>query len=131
VTDHYDRQGQPIDLWGWADLMEDPEYRRVAETVLFDGTWISTVWLGLDHSFGDEPPPLIFETMVFSKKAHVSADKARANPEASAHMRGQEIWRYPTEAAALSGHDQVVAKIAEALERLRDAVAELEVNNDR
>jgi hypothetical protein len=36
----------------------------VAKTDLPDGRRVSTVYLGMDHSFGDGPP-LLWETMVF------------------------------------------------------------------
>jgi hypothetical protein len=59
---YYDRQGKPIDgALEWGARLRGP--KRVAETTLPDGTWISTVWLGLDHAWGGGPP-LIFETMV-------------------------------------------------------------------
>lgn len=50
------------DLLTWAHFFEEGN-RRVAETVV-GGTRISTVFLGLDHSFGNGPP-LLFETMIF------------------------------------------------------------------
>jgi hypothetical protein len=62
--------GTPQDPKGtlqWAKDMENREYARVAETTLKDGTWISTVWIGLDHQFG-EGKPLIFETMAFPSR---------------------------------------------------------------
>ena len=62
---YYDRQGQPITLRQWCQLSEDMAYKRVAEDYLDDGhIWVSTVWMGLNHSFGPGEP-LIFETMVF------------------------------------------------------------------
>ena len=48
----YDRQGNPMTLETWVRACENP---RVAETMLPDGTWISTVWLGMDHGFGEGP----------------------------------------------------------------------------
>lgn len=64
----YDREGNPIpDLLTWGRMLEDREYQRVASTKLDNGKWVSTVWLGLDHSFGFGDGPLIFETMVFDK----------------------------------------------------------------
>lgn len=119
---YYDRQGRLISMNEWAELSADREYKRVAEATLSDGTWISTVWLGIDHQFGDGPP-LIFETMVFPRKGpSVNVAELLADPRAGDHWREQECWRYPTEAAALAGHDQIVAKITEALDRLREAV---------
>jgi hypothetical protein len=126
VIDYYDRQGRPIDLYRWADLLGDSEYKFVASDELFDGTWVSTVWLGIDHRYFGDGPPLIFETMVFPRKGPtVPIAEMLANPEAGAHWCEQECWRYSTETEALAHHDQVVAKITEALERLRDAVGDV------
>lgn len=99
---YYDRQGNPLDLFEWARIMESEVNRHVALT-LVDDVKISTIWLGLDHSFG-HGPPLIFETMIFG-------------------MEDEEIleyqWRYPSEIAALAGHDQAVALVKEALAKRR------------
>lgn len=125
---YYDREGNPIDLLRWGELLEDPEYRCVTDTTLPDGTWISTVWLGLDHSMPwNDGPPLIFETMVFPRQGEpVSlAEFLAGDPRAKAWSE-QEAWRWPTEAAARAGHDQTVAKITEALDRLGAALAEME-----
>lgn len=51
-------------------LLENGEYpdanqnRRVARDVMSDGKVVSTVFLNIDHRFGDGPP-LLFETYVF------------------------------------------------------------------
>ena len=71
MSDYYDRQGNPMTLLEWAQRrFEDKDRtatKRVAETTLPNGRWVSTVWLGLNHNYGDGPP-LIFETMVFSSR---------------------------------------------------------------
>jgi len=54
------------DLREWAMNVEGS--RRIASTTVF-GTYISTVFLGIDHSFGDGPP-VLFETMVFDWPGH-------------------------------------------------------------
>ncbi len=66
MSRYYDKDGQVIDgLLVWARRFEDNDYKRVAQDKLADGDIvISTVWLGLDHSWG-VGPPLIFETMIF------------------------------------------------------------------
>lgn len=51
------------DLVEWSARFERDE-RRIARTYMPDGRIVSTVFLGLDHSFGSGPP-LLFETMVF------------------------------------------------------------------
>lgn len=54
-----------VDLMTWAKWYETShDQRRVAEDVI-SGKRISTVFLGTDHNFADDGPPLIFETMVF------------------------------------------------------------------
>lgn len=60
MPDYFDKAGRPIPLMKWAELFENREYRLVQQEVLPDGRWVSTVWLGLNHQYGDGPP-LIFE----------------------------------------------------------------------
>lgn len=67
-TDRYvlDEAGNPVeepDLMRWGLWMEKRGVRSVALTP-FDGGGVSTVFLGLDHSFG-EGPPVLWETMIF------------------------------------------------------------------
>jgi hypothetical protein len=58
----YDRQGQPIDTAKANTLLGDPAYKRVGLTDIASASnpdtnyRVSTVWLGVDHSFGDGPP---------------------------------------------------------------------------
>ncbi len=93
---YYDRAGLPIeDLHEWARKFEDRDYKRVALTELPDGKEVSTVWLGLDHQWG-EGPPLIFETMVFPPGSRIELDAER----------------YSTLEEAQAGHDAMVKKWA-------------------
>ena len=67
MTNYFDRQGKPIDILEWCRLHEDHDYCRVALDSWMSergAVTVSTVWLGLDHSFGGRAP-LIFESMVF------------------------------------------------------------------
>ena len=50
------------DVLKWAKWLEKAE-RHVADDKE-NGIRVSTIFLGIDHSFGQEPP-LLFETMVF------------------------------------------------------------------
>ena len=52
------------DVLEWARWFEIRDNRRVALTEARFGATVSTVFLGIDHNWGDGPP-LIFETMVF------------------------------------------------------------------
>ena len=51
------------DMMRWGRWLEKAE-RHVAQTQIGD-VWVSTVFLGLDHNFGFEGPPVLFETMAF------------------------------------------------------------------
>jgi len=51
------------DLSKWAKWFEKAD-RKVEKTEK-DGIDVSTVFLGIDHRFGGEGGPLLFETMVF------------------------------------------------------------------
>ena len=75
--------------------LADGKKKRVAETTLPGGKWVSTVWLALDHQFLVDGPPLIFETMVFASNG-------------SGHDLDCE--RYATEAEAVAGHEAMVRK---------------------
>jgi len=57
-----------------------------------EGCRISTVFLGIDHNFGDGPP-LLFETMVFGGKLD------------------QEQDRYSTYDEAITGHDKMKRRV--------------------
>jgi hypothetical protein len=51
---------------------DDVQHKRVNETTLPNGLWVSTVWLGLDHRHDDSGPPLIFESMVFRGEVNLA-----------------------------------------------------------
>jgi hypothetical protein len=59
----------------WALLFEQCDGNRiVGQTRTLYGEKLSTIWLGLDHSFG-HGPPLIFETILFAPPTDIK--KAR------------------------------------------------------
>lgn len=63
---YYILEGQtpvPADLITWAKWFENHNNRVVAKTSVGEYD-ISTVFLGMDHQFG-EGRPLLFETMIF------------------------------------------------------------------
>lgn len=86
---HYDRQGQPIELLDWAAKFENPAYMLVVETTLASGTRITTIWIGLDHRFSGDGPPLIFETTV--RGGVCSGEGERYATEAEAEV-GHKRW---------------------------------------
>jgi len=62
----------PASLLEWAEWFENYDNRQVARHEI-GPLVVSTVCLGLDHSFGDGGPPVLFETMVF----HNGEDRAQ------------------------------------------------------
>lgn len=88
---YWDKHGEPISFDVWCQMFGDREYCRVDLTNLGD-VEISTVWIGMDLSFGG-PTPLIFETMIFGMELD------------------QECWRYHTLEAAIAGHEAAIALV--------------------
>jgi hypothetical protein len=116
----YHRDGTPIEgsdqVLQWGEAFEKSD-RRVSQTMTPYGERLSTVFLGLDHSFG-EGPPLIFETMLFAprknKRRFLSEDlRDRAEYEAESRRiekrfpHDQVQHRYSTEAEALADHKRL------------------------
>ena len=95
---YFKRDGTPYTgknaLLDWGRDMGNPVYKIVKQEELPNGKWVSTVWLGLNHSWNDGSP-LIFETMVFKSKDDYS---------------DEDMERYSTEAEAIEGHKKMVEK---------------------
>ena len=70
------------DIGKWGEFQRDPEKRRVARSE-FGPVSVSTVFLGMDHSFGGGPP-LLFETMIFGGKSDGYMDRYSTWQEAEA-----------------------------------------------
>lgn len=93
---YYDLEGNPIEFEQWAAIREVP-YRSVVKQDTINHKFISTVWLGVNHNFG-EGKPLIFETMIFPEE-------------------GKDKWqeeyceRYSTMEEAIQGHKRAVALV--------------------
>lgn len=104
-------QKQPIligDTIEWAQWIETAD-RRVALTKI-NGYRVSTVFLGLDHSWGEEEGPLIFETMIFKED------------DEAVDWGGELQYRYKTWDDAQHGHDLVVHYIKEHYEVCKNRV---------
>lgn len=86
MTTYYGPDGKPLTLEEWAVLFEsrkedsdadgDDSWWRI-KTEVGDVT-VSTVWIGIDHNFGGEGPPLIFESMVSSLDGEFEARAGHA-----------------------------------------------------
>lgn len=96
-----DDEGNPVaceDLERWALWMVDGD-RQVARDEVGEAL-VSTVFLGLDHRFGGDGPPILWETMVFGDP-----------------LDGEQ-WRYSSKAAAIAGHVEAVTQVFKAAARL-------------
>lgn len=69
------------DVLEWASGF-DRTTRRVAQTMIGEAR-VSTVFLGLDHSYG-EGPPILFETMVFGGPLDQEEERCSTWEEAEA-----------------------------------------------
>jgi hypothetical protein len=108
---YYDRQGKQLTMQEWSELFRNEGYKRVKSDYIpqpVGELWISTVWLGLDHGYGQSAEPLIFETMIFNK--------------AKSGMSELYCARYSEEESALEGHAKAVelAKAGEFDKELSD-----------
>jgi hypothetical protein len=66
MPDHSVRVASNIIEWSiWFEHSEDRIVKQETVWGPFGSQHVSTVFLGLDHRFGDDGPPLIFETMIF------------------------------------------------------------------
>jgi hypothetical protein len=121
-VDVYDKDGQlniPM-LMKWGECFEDFSQRKVGQTTV--GPYnISTVFLGLDHNYGDGPP-LVFETIIFDGEHVVTYELFRGQYFAQEAFGGS-LWRYPTWDDAVAGHAKAVAFCEQ---KLADATAEIE-----
>jgi hypothetical protein len=97
---YYDMDGKPMSHWDWAMNYELRVNRHIGDTYLRHNGHVyrvSTVHLGLDHSFSPYPhKPVIFETMVFQ----------------DGDMSGMDFMRrYCTKAEAARGHRETVRDV--------------------
>lgn len=98
---YYKKDGSPYRgtdrevLAAFAKDFEDTPSRIVGREELDNGLLVSTVWMGIDHNWGCNNRPLIFESMVFLQN----------------HRGGElDVWRYSTWEEAFRGHKMLVKK---------------------
>jgi hypothetical protein len=88
-----DHSVEPCGLFDWSEAFEKIENRRIAFDELEGVGFVSTIFLGMDHSFF-EGPPLLFETM------------ARIGDRWAEEV----MRRYSTYDEALAGHNELLAE---------------------
>ena len=101
LDENHDPRAVPYEEWArWMQQGFD-KTKRVAKTAVSEEVEVSTVFLGLDHNFGDGPP-VLFETMVFG----------------GAHS--EDLWRYCTWDEAVAGHERIVAALTDGRDPWED-----------
>lgn len=91
MSEHFILQGKtpiPVDHLTWANWFQTAD--RIIAYDKGDGIRVSTVFLGLNHEWNPEKPPLIFETMIFGGEFD------------------QNQWRYSTYDEAVAGHAEAL-----------------------
>lgn len=91
---------QEVDMTTYLAWLSVPGNRIVATDEFPDGTYVSTVFLGFDHSHGHGPPQF-FETMIFDNE----------------NLEGH-VCRYSTKAEALEGHEAGVVMVKRLTNRM-------------
>lgn len=78
------------DAASWAAMFENMAGRRVGWTEISPEIAVSTVFLGLDHSFGSGPP-ILFETMILGLSADGGWDHQHRYTTWDEAERGHEL----------------------------------------
>lgn len=94
VLDTDGRTPKTADTREWAVWYETHDKERVVAWSSTPLGNISTVFLGIDYSFGSGPP-ILFETMIFEAKPPLIEDS-------------EYMWRYATWDEAAEGHARIL-----------------------
>jgi hypothetical protein len=89
------------DFETWAQWFEDFNNRIVDYTDITSQMRVSTVFIGLDHRFSSDGPPLVFETMIFGGPEEID----------------QTMWRYSSWDDATTGHKAAVRRARAAIKQ--------------
>ena len=104
------------DLLEWAEWFEHAEEKRRIGYDEVGDLYVSTMFLGLDHSFGIGDKPLLFETMVFEKKE--STNNSIRGKEFKFHQSLDDYTeRYSTKEEAADGHKRIIEKVKKDLDK--------------
>jgi hypothetical protein len=86
-----------VDMLTWARWFEEINNRLIAYTEITSEITVSTIFLGVDHRFHGEGPPILFETMVFGGEFD------------------EYQYRYASYDDAQTGHKMMVARTRAAI----------------
>jgi hypothetical protein len=95
TNDRYilNKQGKPVpepDLHKWADWMETGHARVVSRQHVGESI-VSTIFLGLDHNYAEEGPPILWETLVFKGRMHGTMQRCSGSREQAESMHAEMV----------------------------------------
>jgi len=91
----------------WAMWFEKAEDRVVKQEFIGDSK-VSTVFLGLDHNFEPDGPPILWETMVFDGKLDREMDRCAGNREQAEAMHARMAQRVRAAEKISSGEENQI-----------------------
>lgn len=119
ILDDAHRAVPEPDLFKWAMWMETGDRLVKRDGDEASGWVVSTVFLGLDHRYGDGPP-MLFETMVFAPDAYRGKGAPPIEVVVHTSKAFREKWdghgaRYSTWDEAEAGHRRIIEEIGRDL----------------
>jgi hypothetical protein len=99
---------------------------RIVEKTDIGSFHVSTVFLGLNHRFGDGAP-LVFETMVFRPATAAEKQRSLIKNLSKVEIEGDalQMRRYSTWDEAMAGHNEIVQELQRSnviVQRLANAI---------
>ncbi len=98
-----------VDMLTWAKWIEKIDNRKVALTEINNKCEVSTIFLGLDHNWFGDGPPILFETMIFGGPLNREGQRYATWEQAE---RGHEEW--VVQARKACAQVEIIAKNAGA-----------------
>lgn len=87
--------GVPVpepDLMVWARWLQNSDDKRIVKQETINAKRVSTVFLGLDHSFHFTGPPVLWETMVFGEnRKDLACDRCSGTREQAEAMHAKMV----------------------------------------
>jgi hypothetical protein len=74
----------------WARWFENPT-SRIVDTTTIGKVRVSTIFLGLDHNFYDDGPPILWETMIFGGEHDQYQDRCAGGWEQAEAMHMKAV----------------------------------------
>lgn len=116
---YYDWDSRPILQWEYS--FKHRYFPVHVGDDIINGWRISTVWLGLNLSFGKNGDPIIFETMIFKEDEDL--------PDNEELLHYQERYSFLKEAA--EGHREACKRVREITEERIDAKTIQRISNEK